>query len=317
VGALPPSPPPPPAMPTEVRRASRLRSLEPITKTMRALAALSATIAALALTSSAGAAGDSNVAALQVALHAKTFYPGPIDGLLGAATTTAIRSLEQRAGLPSTGSLNERLRSALGEYGRTRLGSRVLAPGLSGWDVAQFQFLLAWRGFPSGPFNGNYTERTAAAVRRLQTSRGMGVDGIAGPATLAVVRRSPPASPIHLSAPVANPLTGFFGPRADRFHTGVDYAADAGTPVRAAAAGRVTFAGWHPAGWGFLVTIAHGRGGRTMSAHLSRIDVKVGTRVRAGQTIGAVGSSGNSTGPHLHFELRLRGAAIDPLSALH
>ena len=284
---------------------------------MRTLATLGATIAALALTSSASAAGDSNVAALQVVLHAQRLYPGPIDGLLGAATATAIRSLEQRTGLPSTGALNERLRSALGEYGRTRLGSRVMAPGQSGWDVAQFQFLLAWRGFPSGPFNGNYTERTAAAVRRLQTSLGMTVDGIAGPATLDAVRRAPPTSPIHLSAPVANPLTGLFGPRQDRFHTGVDYAAGAGTPVRATAAGRVTFAGWHPAGWGYLVTIAHSHGLRTMSAHLSRIDVKVGTRVKAGDTIGAVGSSGNSTGPHLHFELRVRGAAIDPLSALH
>jgi murein DD-endopeptidase MepM/ murein hydrolase activator NlpD len=284
---------------------------------MRTLAALGATIAALALTSSARAAGDSNVAALQVALHAQTLYPGPIDGLLGTATTTAIRSLEQRAGLPSTGTLNERLRSALGEYGRTRLGSRVLAPGLSGWDAAQFQFLLAWRGFPSGPFNGRYSERTAAAVRRLQTSLGVAVDGIAGSATVAAVRSPPPTPPIHLSAPVANPLTGFFGPRDDRFHTGVDYAARAGTPVLAAANGRVTFAGWHPAGWGYLVTIAHGHGLRTMSAHLSRIDVKVGRRVTVGETIGTVGSSGNSTGPHLHFELRLRGAAINPLPALH
>ena len=75
-------------------------------------------------------------------------------------------------------------------------------------------------------------------------------------------------------------------------------------------------AGWHPGGWGFLVSITHGRGVRSMSAHLSRVDVKVGERVRAGQTIGAVGSSGNSTGPHLHFELRIRGAAFDPLTAL-
>lgn len=284
---------------------------------MRALAALSATFVALVNAGPAGAAGDSNVAALQVALHAQRLYPGPIDGLPGTATATAIRSLEQRAGLPQTGGPSERLRVALGEYGLPRFGTRVLTPGLWGWDVAQFQFLLAWRGFPSGPFNGYYTERTAAAVRRLQTSIGVEVDGIAGPATLAAVRRSRPAPAIRLSPPLASPLTGLFGPRDDRFHTGVDYAADAGTPVRAAASGRVTFAGWHPAGWGFLVTIAHGNGFRTMSAHLSRITVKVGTRVKAGETIGAVGSSGNSTGPHLHFELRLKGAAIDPRSTLY
>jgi murein DD-endopeptidase MepM/ murein hydrolase activator NlpD len=69
-------------------------------------------------------------------------------------------------------------------------------------------------------------------------------------------------------------------------------------------------------GWGLLVTIAHRDGVRTMYAHLSRIDVRLGERVRAGERVGRVGATGDATGPHLHFEVRVRGAAVDPLSAL-
>ncbi len=285
---------------------------------MRRLVAVLGVIAAcLALVGPAFAVGNSDLAALQVGLRAQGLYSGPIDGLPGQFTASAIRALEQRSGLPVTGAPSAQLRAALGDYGKSRLGSRTLQAGMTGWDAAQFQFLLAWQGFPSGPFTSQCTDRTAAAVRRFQNSLGMDVDGVAGPATQAAVRRPAPRSPIDIAPPLTNPLTGFFGPREDRFHTGVDYAATAGTPVRAAAAGRVTYAGWHPAGWGFLVSIAHGHGVRSMSAHLSRIDVKVGQTVRVGQVIGAVGSSGNSTGPHLHFELRRRGAALDPLTALH
>jgi murein DD-endopeptidase MepM/ murein hydrolase activator NlpD len=284
---------------------------------MRACAAMGVLVATLIATDSALAMGNAAVAALQVGLRAHGIYDGPIDGLRGPATTAAVQELERRSRLPLSGRLTHRLRDALGSYGAPALGSRTLTPGVVGWDAAQFQFLLAWQGFPSGPFSARYTERTARAVQRFQRSVGLEADGIAGPATQAAVRRRPPAAPIHLASPIGNPLTGLFGPRDDRFHTGVDYAADSGTPVRAAGSGRVTFAGWHPAGWGFLVSIAHGRGVRSMSAHLSRIYVKVGQRVASGQLIGAVGSSGNSTGPHLHFELRLRGAAFDPLTAIH
>jgi murein DD-endopeptidase MepM/ murein hydrolase activator NlpD len=84
----------------------------------------------------------------------------------------------------------------------------------------------------------------------------------------------------------------------------------------AAGAGRVAYADFLPGGWGLLVSIDHGSGVRTLYAHLSRIDVKLGQRVAAGQPIAVVGTTGHSTGPHLHFEVRLRGAAVDPLIAL-
>jgi murein DD-endopeptidase MepM/ murein hydrolase activator NlpD len=78
----------------------------------------------------------------------------------------------------------------------------------------------------------------------------------------------------------------------------------------------VIFAGWAAGGWGKLVTLAHASGVRTMYAHLSRVAVRVGQRVVAGQRVGRVGASGHASGPHLHFEVRLGGAAVDPLGGL-
>lgn len=97
-----------------------------------------------------------------------------------------------------------------------------------------------------------------------------------------------------------------------RAHNGVDYGAPTGTPVRTVAEGRVEFAG-RMGGYGNVVQIDHGKGDTTLYAHLSRIDVHQGAIVERGQRIGAVGSTGWSTGPHLHFEFRERGVHRDPL----
>jgi len=85
--------------------------------------------------------------------------------------------------------------------------------------------------------------------------------------------------------------------------------------VLAARAGIVTFAGWDAGGYGNLVVVRHRPGLRTFYAHLSRLGVRKGASVSAGQRLGAVGATGFATGPHLHFELRVRGAAADPLPA--
>ena len=260
---------------------------------------------------SAAAAGDADVAALQVALRDRGLYAGPVDGLNGPQTMRGVREL---AGAPLASV--DAARAAAGRYGRHRLGERLLRVGLSGWDVASFQFLLAWRGFASGPIDGAYGERTASAVRRFQAFAGLAVDGVGGPRTIAAVRRRPALPPYRLLAPVRVVPSDFFGPRADRFHTGVDYAVPLGSPVRAAGAGRVSFAGWHAGGYGFLVVVAHGRGLRTLYAHLARLRVRVGQRVAARTAVGDAGATGHATGPHLHFELRFRGAAVDPLPAL-
>jgi murein DD-endopeptidase MepM/ murein hydrolase activator NlpD len=111
-------------------------------------------------------------------------------------------------------------------------------------------------------------------------------------------------------------VTDGFGPRGTRFHTGIDIPAPTGTGVVAAAPGRVAFAGWLAGGWGLLVAVAHRDGTRTLYAHLSRVEVRVGERVQAGWQLGRVGATGDATGPHLHFEVRVRGAAVDPLPVL-
>jgi murein DD-endopeptidase MepM/ murein hydrolase activator NlpD len=99
-------------------------------------------------------------------------------------------------------------------------------------------------------------------------------------------------------------------------HTGVDYPAASGTGVVAAGRGCVQSVGYDGGGYGNLVVIEHRAGMTSWYAHLRRISVSPGQCLVAGNPIGTVGSTGNATGPHLHFELRLRGAAIDPLSGL-
>ena len=111
--------------------------------------------------------------------------------------------------------------------------------------------------------------------------------------------------------PVAGTLTSPYGYRSSGFHTGIDLATDSGTPIAAAAAGTVSFAGWS-GGYGNLVIIDHGDGYQTYYAHCSAIYVQVGQSVSAGTTISAVGSTGNSTGPHLHFEVRINGSTVNP-----
>ena len=99
------------------------------------------------------------------------------------------------------------------------------------------------------------------------------------------------------------------------FHEGVDIAAPTGTPVYAMKSGRVEHAGnW--SGYGLSVVIAHGTNVRTLYAHLSRVDVQRGESVGGGQQIGAVGSTGNATGAHLHFEVWRWGSAEDPVPLL-
>lgn len=117
----------------------------------------------------------------------------------------------------------------------------------------------------------------------------------------------------NLVMPVSGTLTGRFGdPRSGHRHAGVDWAAPTGTPVRAARAGRVSYAGTKGT-YGSTIDIDHGGGLVTRYAHLSRIGVRLGQQVRGGDVIGAVGNSGRSTGPHLHFEVRRQGVAVDPL----
>jgi murein DD-endopeptidase MepM/ murein hydrolase activator NlpD len=264
--------------------------------------------------SAVAASGSADVAALQVGLWRHGLYRGDVDGLLGPMTATAVQKLQRRAGLAPDGVPGRATRTALGRFGRTP--ARILGPRAFGWDVARLQFMLAWHGFPSGTFDGRYGPRVEGAVRRFQEWSGIQQDGVAGPEVMASLRRPPPTCPVTLSPPLAGPPTDGFGPRGTRFHAGLDYPAPRGTPVAAAGAGVVTYAGPLPGGWGKTVTVSHGADVRTMYAHLSAVRVEVGARVEAGETVGLVGATGYATGPHLHFEVRVRGAAVDPLTAL-
>jgi murein DD-endopeptidase MepM/ murein hydrolase activator NlpD len=117
--------------------------------------------------------------------------------------------------------------------------------------------------------------------------------------------------------PVDGRITGAYGTRVDPFsgegeyHTGIDMAAAVGTAVSAAADGTVTQAGWYE-GYGRLVIIDHGNGYQTYYGHLSRVDVLEGQSLRQGEQVGAVGTSGHSTGPHLHYEVRIGGVPVNP-----
>lgn len=112
--------------------------------------------------------------------------------------------------------------------------------------------------------------------------------------------------------PVQGPVVSGFGMRWGRMHEGIDIAAALGTPVHAAAGGTVIHAGWL-GGYGNLVVVDHGGGLATAYAHASAILVVMGQQVSQGETVSLVGSTGNSTGPHLHFEVRVNGTAVDPL----
>ncbi|HET6624446.1 MAG TPA: peptidoglycan DD-metalloendopeptidase family protein [Gaiellaceae bacterium] len=112
--------------------------------------------------------------------------------------------------------------------------------------------------------------------------------------------------------PVNGPVVSGFGMRWGRMHEGIDIASSLGTPIHAAASGTVIHAGWL-GGYGNLVVVDHGDGLATAYAHASTILVAVGQQVSQGDTLSLVGSTGNSTGPHLHFEVRVNGSAVDPL----
>jgi murein DD-endopeptidase MepM/ murein hydrolase activator NlpD len=119
----------------------------------------------------------------------------------------------------------------------------------------------------------------------------------------------------RLSLPASCPVTSRFGPRWGRMHEGIDLGCPDGEPVRAAGPGTVTFSGWQ-GGYGKLVILDHGGGLATAYAHHSRLAVSAGQSVARGQVIGEVGSTGHSTGPHLHFEVRIDGNATDPVPHL-
>ncbi|MGL5152971.1 MAG: M23 family metallopeptidase [Clostridium sp.] len=113
--------------------------------------------------------------------------------------------------------------------------------------------------------------------------------------------------------PVAGALSSTYGPRWGRQHKGIDIAADTGDSVFAFMPGKVISSGWNDGGYGYLVIIDHGNGIESYYAHNSKLLVKTGQYVEEGREIAKVGSTGRSTGPHLHFEVRVDGNPVNPV----
>jgi murein DD-endopeptidase MepM/ murein hydrolase activator NlpD len=151
--------------------------------------------------------------------------------------------------------------------------------------------------------------------RQAEIEAARRASGVAGTQT-------PSNAPGSLSWPVSGTITSPFGWRsnpfggAPDFHPGLDIAAPTGTTVTATAGGQVILAQWY-GGYGNFILIDHGGGLSSGYGHLSAIYVSVGQTITRGQAIGAVGSTGRSTGPHLHFEVRLNGKPVDPAPRLH
>ena len=294
--------------------------------------ACAATLAILGFAAAPSHAVSSNTAALQVALKALNLYGGAIDGVAGPRTRRAVRRLQRRKRLPVDGIAGPRTRRALGRRGRPALGSRSMRTGHRGWDVAALQFLLRRRGCAPGTVDGGFGGATAAAVRRCQRRSGLATDGVAGPATIRALRSgrrtrrrsssgagpriTPAQTPVRFLRPVPYAITDNFGRRGGRPHHGIDFPAPSGAAVTAGGVGVVRSAGYNAFGYGNLVVISHRLGFESWYAHLSSVAAVRGQSVSGGVLIGRVGSTGRSTGPHLHFEVRHNGTPVDPVPLL-
>lgn len=116
--------------------------------------------------------------------------------------------------------------------------------------------------------------------------------------------------------PINTRITSYYGPRWGRIHEGLDFAAPMGSPIRSVSSGRVVYSGW-ASGYGKVVIIQHQRGLKTLYAHNSKLLVRSGESVAKGEVISRSGNTGNSTGPHLHFEVQVNGRPENPLNYIH
>ncbi|MEQ9336537.1 MAG: peptidoglycan DD-metalloendopeptidase family protein [Miltoncostaeaceae bacterium] len=160
---------------------------------------------------------------------------------------------------------------------------------------------------------GEEIRKAQAAAAEAQAAQSQSSSGGSAPAPQGTVSRE--ASSQGFIWPASGVLTSNFGWRWGRMHQGIDIGAGTGTPISAAAPGTVIIAGWN-GGYGQMVVVDHGNGISTAYAHMSSMSVGVGAAVGQGTIVGAVGNTGNSTGPHLHFEVRINGGAVDPLPYL-
>ena len=143
-----------------------------------------------------------------------------------------------------------------------------------------------------------------------------GVDKVMAVAPYRPGDETPSRNRISIIWPMRGRTSSHYGPRGDRKHQGIDLAAPTGTPVKASANGKVAYSGDGMKGYGKVVVIKHASELSTVYAHNSKLLVRMGERVKQGQMIARVGQTGWATGPHLHFEVRRRGVAENPMDFL-
>jgi len=188
---------------------------------------------------------------------------------------------------------------AVGEQGSTSASLASPAqPEVSAEAAAKVDFSrtsVSTQGDPDGKLKQLLSAQSAGSISREASA------GSLGSPLETLVKSSPFGYRV-------SPITGGVG----EFHRGQDFAAQCGTSVFAAASGTVTFAGWHPYGGGNRVVIDHGNGLETTYNHLSSFDVQVGQKVTRGDVVALSGTTGASTGCHLHFEVMVNGEVVDP-----
>jgi murein DD-endopeptidase MepM/ murein hydrolase activator NlpD len=304
-------------MPLIVIAARSTRSAAVRTVSLRALVSSCTVLALLLVAAGAGvgfwasiglapplATATSPVPGLQP--HSAASMPAFAAEQLGALSARLFR-LESQAG-----QLGERIRAMTAPSNKARAASAA-ASGAGSTSASRGGPMLPPRDMRQAPAMRAAPDDLAGWQQRLQDIEQQ-INGVADAALLQhlALLHLPSRAPLDDAEPSSSfgnredPLTGRLA-----FHAGVDFAAPAGSVIRAAAAGIVAFAGFHPA-FGWMIEIEHGNQLVTRYAHASRLDVRRGQLVRAGDAVAAVGSSGRSTGPHLHFEVLRQGQPIDP-----
>jgi len=248
-------------------------------------------------------------------------------GIFGPRTEEALQEFQRANNLTPNGIYNQATRQAM-----SRIFAHDVRRGARGKVVEGLQERLVELGYlteqqrRTGP--GIFGPQTEAALKKFQREHQIEATGVLGPQTYRTLQTASARSPQNGDStpsgrPVDAPITSRFGWRRDpftgarKFHGGIDFGARAGTRVSSTAGGRVVFAGFNNGGFGNLVIVEHGNGYRTYYAHMSQINVREGQTVTDGQKVGEVGSTGRSTAPHLHYEIRRNNERIDPFPFLN
>ena len=221
-----------------------------------------------------------------------------LDGMLARVSTALDKVAERQTATlanleESYDNKARRIRSVLGDLGVEHLKSRF-GPAMGGPFIPARPPHAGASAFDRQLYRVNLARAELTQVSQALAS---------------VPVRKPVAGAVDMSSPFGMRLDPFLGRPA--VHTGIDLRGETGEPAHATATGRVTIAGWD-GGYGNMVEIDHGNGLSTRYGHLSKILVKPGQFVRIGETVGLIGSTGRSTGPHLHYETRINGQAVDP-----